>query len=52
MAKIRNQHRWQLLVKGPDAAALGAFCRQLVENQDWVAPAVKINVDVDAVHLL
>jgi primosomal protein N' (replication factor Y) len=52
LAKLRNQHRWQLLVKGPDAATLGNFCRSLSENQDWLPPAVKISVDIDAVHLL
>jgi primosomal protein N' (replication factor Y) len=52
LAKLRNNHRWQLLLKGPDAAALGAFCRALYENQDWVPAAVKLAIDIDAVHLL
>ncbi len=52
LAKLRNQHRWQLLVKAPDAATMGAFCRPLAENQDWVPSAVKITVDIDAIHLL
>jgi primosomal protein N' (replication factor Y) len=52
LAKLRNQHRWQLLLKGPDSAALGAFCRTLCENQDWLPTAVKISVDIDAVHML
>jgi len=52
LAKLRNQHRWQLLLKGPDSATLGAFCRKLCETQDWLPPAVKVGVDIDAVHLL
>jgi primosomal protein N' (replication factor Y) len=52
LAKLRNNHRWQLLLKGAEVPALGAFCRALVENQDWVPKAVKIIVDIDAVHLL
>ncbi|MES2965730.1 MAG: primosomal protein N' [Bdellovibrionota bacterium] len=52
LAKLRNNHRWQLLLKGPDAATLGAFCRHLSENQDWVPAAIKVAVDMDAVHLL
>jgi len=52
LAKLRNLHRWQLLVKGPDAQHLGHFCRRIFENQDWVPAAVKISVDIDAVHLL
>lgn len=52
LAKLRNNHRWQLLLKGPDASTIGQFCRRLCENQDWVPPAVKVAVDMDAVHLL
>lgn len=52
LAKLRNQHRWQLLVKAPDAACLGSFCRKLCENQDWIPSAVKVAVDIDASHLL
>jgi primosomal protein N' (replication factor Y) len=52
LAKIRNQHRWHLLLKGPDGAAVVSFCRQLLENQDWVPAGVKLRVDIDAVHLL
>ena len=52
LAKLRNHHRWQLLIKAPDAAILGAFCRPLCEQQDWVPAAVKISIDIDAVHLL
>jgi primosomal protein N' (replication factor Y) len=52
LAKIRNNHRWQLLVKGPDAVLLGVFCRQIMANQDWVPAQVKVAVDIDAVHLL
>lgn len=52
LAKLRNQYRWQLLVKAPDATTMTAFCRPLVEHQDWVTSAVKIAVDIDAIHLL
>ena len=52
LAKLRNHYRWQLLVKHPDPNILGAFCRQLCESDDWLPPAVKVNCDVDAVHLL
>jgi hypothetical protein len=31
---------------------LGAFCRPLFENQDWLPAAVKVTVDIDAFHLL
>ena len=52
LAKLRNNYRWQLLVKGPDAGALVTFCRHLCENQAWLPPAVKLAVDIDAVHML
>jgi primosomal protein N' (replication factor Y) (superfamily II helicase) len=52
LARLRNNYRWQLLVKGPDAGALVTFCRHLCENQDWVPPKVKLAVDIDAVHML
>jgi primosomal protein N' (replication factor Y) len=52
LSKLRNQYRYQMLVKAPDAATLGAFCRTLVENQDWLPPGTKINVDIDSVHML
>lgn len=52
LAKLRNQYRWQMLIKAPEAALLGAFCRQLVEQQAWIKLPVKIAIDIDAVHLL
>lgn len=52
LARLRNNYRWQLLVKGPDAGALVTFCRHLCENQDWVPPKIKLAVDIDAVHML
>lgn len=52
LAKLRNQYRWQLLLKAPDASVLGAFCRTLMERQDWLPPGIKISVDVDSVHML
>jgi primosomal protein N' (replication factor Y) (superfamily II helicase) len=52
LAKIRNNHRWQLLVKGPDANHVVSFCRHLCENQDWIPSQTRLLVDIDAVHLL
>lgn len=52
MKKIRNNYRWQLLLKGPDAATVGTFCRMLTDHQDWVPSTIKIMVDIDASHLL
>jgi primosomal protein N' (replication factor Y) len=52
LSKLRNQYRYQMLVKAPDAATLGAFCRTLMEHQDWLPAGIKINVDIDSVHML
>ncbi len=52
LSKLRNQYRWQMLLKAPDAASLGAFCRTLIEHQDWVPAGVKLAVDIDSVHML
>ncbi len=52
LAKLRNHHRHQLLLKGPDAQLLGRFCRTVVGDQDWVPSAVRLLVDIDAFHLL
>ena len=52
LSKLRNQYRWQMLLKAPDAATLGTFCRTLIEHQDWVPTGVKISVDIDSVHML
>ncbi len=52
LKKIRNNYRWQMVVKANDAATLGSFCRALAEHQDWVPSTIKIMVDIDAAHLL
>lgn len=52
LSKLRNQYRWQMLLKAPDAASLVAFCRTLIDHQDWVPPGVKLSVDIDSVHML
>ncbi len=52
LSKLRNQYRYQMLVKAPDAGALGNFCRNLIENQQWIPPGIKITVDIDSVHML
>jgi primosomal protein N' (replication factor Y) len=52
LGKLRNQYRWQMLVKAPDASVLGNFSRNLLENLDWLPPTTRVTVDIDAVHLL
>lgn len=52
LAKLRNQFRWQLVVKAPDPTTLGGFCRALTNDQEWIPAGIKISADIDAVHLL
>ncbi len=52
LAKLRNNFRFQFLVKGPDAANLGRFCRQLLADGDWIPSGVKISIDMDAINLI
>lgn len=52
LSRIRNHHRWQMLIKAPKSTHIGSFCRRLLGKQDWVPSTVKILVDIDAVHLL
>jgi hypothetical protein len=47
--KIRNHHRWHLIVKGPDAEALSAIVAKLPDSPD---SRVRMLVDRDPVALL
>ncbi len=52
IAKLRGQFRYHLLLKGLDHKTLNRFCHQVLGDQKWLPPGVKISVDVDPLHLL
>jgi primosomal protein N' (replication factor Y) (superfamily II helicase) len=52
LAKLRGQYRYHLLLKGKDHRHLQSFCRQVLGDQKWLPPAVRISVDVDPLQLL
>lgn len=58
LAKLRNQYRFQILIKGKGLSApVAGFCRTLSEHLDSLAkpafsPKVKVAFDIDALHLL
>lgn len=52
LAKLRGQFRYHLLIKGKDFRHLNAFCHQVLGDQKWMPPGVRISVDVDPLHLL
>jgi primosomal protein N' (replication factor Y) len=52
LAKLRGQFRYHLLLKGLDHKTLNYFCQQVLGDQKWLPPGVRISVDVDPLNLL
>jgi len=53
LAKLRNQFRFQMFIKGQDAPALARTLSEAIDkNRKKLPPKVKIHIDVDAHHLL
>jgi primosomal protein N' (replication factor Y) len=52
LSKLRNQFRFQILIKGTRPDLLNAFARQILGQEDWVPAGARILVDVDPLHLL
>ena len=54
LKRIRGQHRWQLLLKGPSAAALRKLARAVMDTGSrWPPwPGVRVRIVVDPVEML
>lgn len=52
LAKLRNQYRFQMLLKARDPSSLHRFCHQLLSDEKWIPSGVKMSLDVDPLHLL
>lgn len=52
LARLRNQHRYQVLIKGPRANVINTFVRQLLGDRKWIMSQVKVQVDVDPMNML
>lgn len=52
LAKLRNQYRFHLIIKGPQASTLNSFARRILGNEEWIPTSAKILVDVDPLNLL
>lgn len=52
LARLRNQHRYQLLIKGPKANVINTFVRQVIGDRKWIQAQVKVQVDVDPMNML
>lgn len=52
LARIRNQYRFQVLIKGLRPDHLNQFARQILGDEKWVPSGARILADVDPLHLL
>lgn len=52
LAKIRNQFRFQILLKGERADRLNAFVRALLGDEKWVPAGCRVMADVDPLQML
>lgn len=52
LARLRNQHRYQVLIKGLKTQVINSFIRQLIGDRKWIASQVKVHVDVDPMNML
>lgn len=52
LAKLRNQFRFHLLIKGTRATALNSFARRLLGDEKWIPSGARILVDIDPLNLL
>ncbi|MFN8943834.1 MAG: primosomal protein N' [Pseudobdellovibrionaceae bacterium] len=52
LAKLRGNHRYQMLVKAASGKTLNHFAQQVLGDQKWIRSKSKIIVDVDPQHLL
>lgn len=52
IAKLRNQFRYHLLLKGAQHKTLNQFIRKIIGNSKWVPNQTKVIVDIDPLNLL
>lgn len=52
LSRLKNKHRYQVLLKGPNAKLLNQFTKQVLGQEDWVPSQVKLQLDVDPTNLL
>lgn len=52
IAKLKNQYRYHLLLKGQGSQALQSFIKQLMGDEKWIPSRSRIIVDIDPLHLI
>lgn len=52
LARLRNQHRYQVLIKGIKGQVINSFVRKVVGDRKWIASQVKVHIDIDPLNML
>ncbi|MBL7544728.1 MAG: primosomal protein N' [Bdellovibrionaceae bacterium] len=52
IAKIRNEFRFQIILKANNASVLHRFAKIVLQNEKWIPTMVKLYADVDPMNLL
>lgn len=52
LAKLKNQFRYHLIIKGSRSTELNQFARQITGDEKWIPNQVKVLIDVDPMSLL
>lgn len=52
IAKLKNQYRYHLLLKGQGSSALQSFIKKLMGDEKWIPARSRIIVDIDPLHLI
>ena len=52
LARLKNQYRYHLILKGSKAVELNQLARQIISDEKWIPTQVKVLIDVDPMSLL
>ena len=52
IAKLKNQYRYHLLLKGQGSPVLQSFIKKLMGDEKWIPARSRIIVDIDPLHLI
>ncbi len=52
LARLKNQYRYHLILKGSKAVELNQLARQIISDEKWIPSQVKVLIDVDPMSLL
>jgi len=52
LARLKNQFRFHMILKGSKTQELNKFARQILSDEKWIPTQVKVLIDVDPMSLL